>query len=88
MQSSSLNRENFKKGPVCKGRSQSLIYGWAMDAPSLVLPKDVAFKVGGETVYSHIVMEIHYGNVNYFKGMTIEYILALLIHFLVYIYSS
>ena len=63
-----LNRDRVETSPVCKGKSQRYIYGWAMDAPPFVLPKDVAFKVGGETVYSYIVMQVHYANIDFFKG--------------------
>lgn len=62
-----LNRDRVETSPVCKGKSQRYIYGWAMDAPPFVLPKDVAFKVGGETVYSYIVMQVHYANIDFFK---------------------
>lgn len=60
--------DQYKYGPVCSGEKQSIIYAWAMDAPKLVLPEDVAFKVGGNTAFKYIVMQVHYANVEKFKG--------------------
>ena len=40
-----------------------------MDAPKLVLPEDVAFKVGGNTDKKYFVMQVHYANIDYFKGL-------------------
>jgi len=38
-----------------------------MDAPKLVLPKDVAFKLGGHTSIKYLVLQVHYANVDPFK---------------------
>jgi peptidylglycine monooxygenase len=46
-------------GPVCKSGAQ-IIYAWAMNAPDLRLPKDVAFKVGGMTGIKWLVLQVHY----------------------------
>ncbi|KAI3385978.1 hypothetical protein SNEBB_004506 [Seison nebaliae] len=44
--------------PVCKGKSR-IIYAWAMDAPKLELPKNVAFRLG-DADSKYIVMQVHY----------------------------
>lgn len=33
------SKSEYVSGPICKGRKQSIIYAWAMDAPKLVLPE-------------------------------------------------
>jgi peptidylglycine monooxygenase len=68
MDKSKKNKE-LPKGPICKGGKQNIIYAWAMDAPKLVLPEDVAFKVGGNTDKKYFVMQVHYANIDYFKGL-------------------
>lgn len=65
MQGSDPNPK-YQKGGVCNGGDQSIIYAWAMDAPKLVLPKDVAFKLGGNTKNKHLVLQVHYANVDKF----------------------
>lgn len=61
--------DDYKQGPVCKGRKQSIIFAWALDAPKLTLPKDVAFKLGGDSDNKYLVMQVHYANVDSFiKG--------------------
>jgi hypothetical protein len=62
------DKVKFKKGPVCIGRKQQILYGWAMDAPKLVLPENVAFKIDGKSNDNFLVMQVHYGNIDYFKG--------------------
>lgn len=64
--SSGTKNPQYKSGPVCKGK-QSIIYAWAMDAPELKLPTDVAFKLGGTTQNKFLVLQIHYANVDAFK---------------------
>lgn len=64
----SSETQQFETGPVCKGSKQTIIYAWAMDAPKLVLPKDVAFKVGQQTNSKYIVLQVHYANVDKFKS--------------------
>jgi len=59
------SQEQYKSGPVCRG-GQSIVYAWAMDAPKLTLPKDVAFKVGGNTKVKYLVLQVHYANVQKF----------------------
>lgn len=62
----STSDKAFKSAPVCQTGSK-IIYAWAMDAPSLKLPPDVAFKVGGDTGINYLSMQIHYKNVSTFK---------------------
>lgn len=55
----------YKRAAVCKG-VQSIIYAWAMDAPKLVLPEKVGFKVGKETEISFLILQVHYAHVDRF----------------------
>lgn len=48
-----------------------VIYAWARDAPKLVLPEGVAFKVGGSSPIQYIVLQVHYASVEKFKGMPV-----------------
>ncbi|KAL6097277.1 pam [Pungitius sinensis] len=45
----------------------SIMYAWARNAPPTRLPKDVGFKVGRNSGMSHLVLQIHYGDVSAFK---------------------
>ncbi|XP_051972235.1 peptidyl-glycine alpha-amidating monooxygenase isoform X2 [Xyrauchen texanus] len=44
-----------------------IMYAWARNAPPTKLPKDVGFKVGGDTKITYFVLQIHYGDVSNFK---------------------
>lgn len=44
---------------ICRGEEQ-ILFAWARNAPELVLPKDVGFKVGGPSKVKYIVVQIHY----------------------------
>lgn len=57
----------YKSAPICRGQS-SILFAWAMDAPKLVLPKDVAFKLGAGTKLGYLAMQVHYANVDKFQG--------------------
>uniref|UniRef100_A0AAY5EK14 Peptidylglycine alpha-amidating monooxygenase n=1 Tax=Electrophorus electricus TaxID=8005 RepID=A0AAY5EK14_ELEEL len=46
-----------------------IMYAWARNAPPTNLPKDVGFKVGGDTQITYFVLQLHYGDVNSFRGM-------------------
>ncbi|XP_033125194.1 probable peptidylglycine alpha-hydroxylating monooxygenase 1 [Anneissia japonica] len=48
---------------VC-GDGPRILYAWAMDAPSLELPKDVGFEVGGDTGINYLVLQVHYGDIS------------------------
>ncbi|CAF1362695.1 unnamed protein product, partial [Didymodactylos carnosus] len=58
-------RSEYASGQVCASGS-TIIYAWAMDAPSLKLPNDVAFKVGGNTTIKYLVVQVHYANIDKF----------------------
>jgi len=57
--------KEFNSGPLCRGK-QSILYAWAMDAPELTLPNDVAFKLGSDADIDYLVMQVHYANVDRF----------------------
>ncbi|TSS11568.1 Peptidyl-glycine alpha-amidating monooxygenase [Bagarius yarrelli] len=44
-----------------------IMYAWARDAPPTKLPKDVGFRVGGDTRITYFVLQIHYGDVHSFR---------------------
>ncbi|CAB3977923.1 peptidylglycine alpha-hydroxylating monooxygenase [Paramuricea clavata] len=46
---------------TCTG-SESILFGWARDAPALQLPKDVGFRVGGNTEIQYLTLQIHYAH--------------------------
>lgn len=54
-QSKSWNCGSF----VCQG-SKTILFAWGRNAAALKMPDDVAFKVGPETSYKYIVVNIHY----------------------------
>lgn len=58
--------QQYKTGPVCRNK-QSIVYAWALDAPKLTLPKDVAFKLGGDSGKNYLVIQVHYANVDKFN---------------------
>lgn len=59
--------ESFIRAPVCKG-TLHMIYGWAMDAPALTLPKSVGFKVGEPSSgIDYLVLQVHYGHYHAFQ---------------------
>ncbi|XP_067290139.1 peptidyl-glycine alpha-amidating monooxygenase B isoform X2 [Pseudorasbora parva] len=51
---------------TCRDQAK-IMYAWARNAPPTKLPKDVGFKVGGDTRINYFVLQIHYGDVNNFK---------------------
>ncbi|KAL7646750.1 UNVERIFIED_CONTAM: hypothetical protein RMT77_002005 [Armadillidium vulgare] len=50
----------------CSKNSQ-IMYAWAKDAPKLVLPEGVGFKIGGNTDIQYLVLQVHYASVEKFK---------------------
>ncbi|XP_048875328.1 peptidyl-glycine alpha-amidating monooxygenase B isoform X1 [Brienomyrus brachyistius] len=48
-------------------QDSKIIYAWARNAPPTRLPKDVGFKVGGDTTITHFVLQMHYGDVSAFR---------------------
>lgn len=67
----------WKGGATCNGPS-FILYAWARNAPSLELPKDVAFPIGNlDDPVQYIVMQIHYahpfiGKVRDFSGVKLH----------------
>ncbi|GMT05574.1 hypothetical protein PENTCL1PPCAC_27752, partial [Pristionchus entomophagus] len=60
MSSMTSSDEGEGRAPPCRG-NPTILYAWAHNAPNLELPKDVAFKVGGDkSKLQHIVMQVHY----------------------------
>lgn len=59
--------EQYKSGPVCRNK-QSIVFAWALDAPKLTLPKDVAFKLGGDSGKNYLVIQVHYATVDKFQA--------------------
>lgn len=67
--SSQVNKKSYVEGPVCQG-NQHILYGWALDAPALKLPKGVGFKIGGlSTDIRYLVLQVHYGHYHAFASM-------------------
>lgn len=54
--------------PCGQGSSSQIIYAWARDAPPLVLPDGVGFKVGKDSPIKYIVLQVHYAHVDKFLG--------------------
>ena len=44
-----------------------ILYAWARDAPDLILPEDVGFKVGLDTHIKYLVLQVHYAHIDHFK---------------------
>lgn len=60
--------ESYLQGPVCQGADVHMIYGWALDAPALTLPKSVGFKIGEPSSGIHyLVLQVHYGHAHAFQ---------------------
>uniref|UniRef100_A0A671NVZ7 Peptidyl-glycine alpha-amidating monooxygenase B-like n=1 Tax=Sinocyclocheilus anshuiensis TaxID=1608454 RepID=A0A671NVZ7_9TELE len=51
---------------TCRDQAK-IMYAWARNAPPTKLPKDVGFKVGGDTRINYFVLQIHYGDVKNFR---------------------
>jgi peptidylamidoglycolate lyase len=45
---------------ACSNGSDSIMYAWAQNAPSLDLPKDVGFHIGKGSAMQYVVMQVHY----------------------------
>uniref|UniRef100_H3B099 Peptidylglycine alpha-amidating monooxygenase n=1 Tax=Latimeria chalumnae TaxID=7897 RepID=H3B099_LATCH len=46
----------------------SIMYAWARNAPPTKLPKNVGFRIGGDTGIRYFVLQVHYGDINAFRG--------------------
>ncbi|KPJ09404.1 Peptidylglycine alpha-hydroxylating monooxygenase [Papilio machaon] len=49
----------YTRANPCSSGSQ-IVYAWARDAPSLHLPTDVGFLVGGDSPIQYMVLQVHY----------------------------
>ncbi|XP_003488599.1 peptidylglycine alpha-hydroxylating monooxygenase [Bombus impatiens] len=50
----------------CAENSQ-ILYAWARDAPTLILPEGVGFKVGGDSSIKYLVLQVHYAHTAKFQ---------------------
>uniref|UniRef100_H2Z540 peptidylglycine monooxygenase n=1 Tax=Ciona savignyi TaxID=51511 RepID=H2Z540_CIOSA len=48
-------------GHVCTGRMETL-YAWARNASPLRLPNNVGFRIGGQSGFNYIVVQMHYAH--------------------------
>ena len=55
----------YPRAPTCASGS-TILYAWAKDAPKLVLPPGVGFKVGGDSKINFLVLQVHYAHVDKF----------------------
>ncbi|XP_026293326.2 peptidylglycine alpha-hydroxylating monooxygenase [Frankliniella occidentalis] len=53
--------------PCKQGTGSEIVYAWARDAPTLSLPEDVGFKVGGDSDIKYLVLQVHYAHIDKFK---------------------
>lgn len=59
----------YDRGPVCGPSAKStILFGWALDAPSIELPAGVGFKLSGNSDINYLVLQVHYGNTALFKS--------------------
>ncbi|KZC09096.1 Peptidylglycine alpha-hydroxylating monooxygenase [Dufourea novaeangliae] len=58
--------ENEETMVPCAEESQ-ILYAWARDAPKLILPEGVGFKVGGDSPIKYLVLQVHYAHIDVFK---------------------
>lgn len=59
----------YDHGPVCAPNAQStILFGWALDAPSIELPAGVGFKLSGNSGINYLVLQVHYGNTDPFRA--------------------
>uniref|UniRef100_A0A914GT51 peptidylglycine monooxygenase n=1 Tax=Globodera rostochiensis TaxID=31243 RepID=A0A914GT51_GLORO len=53
------SRGRYSHSPVCSSQPD-IIYAWAHDAPELILPEGVGFRVGGSSTAQFLVLQVHY----------------------------
>ncbi|XP_043249103.1 peptidylglycine alpha-hydroxylating monooxygenase [Colletes gigas] len=58
--------KNDKAMVPCAEDAQ-ILYAWARDAPTLILPTGVGFKVGGDSSIKYLVLQVHYAHIDQFK---------------------
>ncbi|KAK0166496.1 hypothetical protein PV328_004911 [Microctonus aethiopoides] len=60
---------NESASPCAEG--SEILYAWARDAPDLMLPDNVGFKVGANSPIKYLVLQVHYAHIERFKhGVT------------------
>ncbi|KAJ8664331.1 hypothetical protein QAD02_005993 [Eretmocerus hayati] len=64
--SSSETKASLPVGGVCRSSTQQIIYAWARDAPKLILPDGVGFKVGKDSPLKYLVLQVHYAHIESF----------------------
>ncbi|KAL3123771.1 hypothetical protein niasHT_009984 [Heterodera trifolii] len=52
-------RGRYSHSPVCASQPD-IVYAWAHNAPELLLPDGVAFRVGGSSAVQFLVLQVHY----------------------------
>lgn len=62
MTSKSSNEEETATPCGVRAHSQ-ILYAWAREAPKLMLPKDVGFKVGKDSPIKYMVLQVHYASI-------------------------
>ncbi|XP_047741070.1 peptidylglycine alpha-hydroxylating monooxygenase [Hyalella azteca] len=60
-----MSNAGFRTAPTCAEGTQ-IIYAWAMDAPALLLPEGVAFRVGRSSDIKYLVLQVHYASMEPF----------------------
>lgn len=60
------SNDNLETSVPCAEDSQ-ILYAWARDAPKLILPEGVGFKVGGDSPIKYLVLQVHYAHAGHFK---------------------
>lgn len=53
------SKGRYSHSPVC-AYQPDIIYAWAHDAPKLILPEGVGFRVGGRSKAQHLILQVHY----------------------------
>lgn len=62
---------HFDQGAPCgPGAVNTILFGWALDAPAIELPDRVGFRIGGKSGIHHLVLQVHYGNTAPFREDT------------------
>lgn len=62
--SGSADGERVLASPCEEG--SEIIYAWARDAPDLILPDGVGFKVGKKSPIQYLVLQVHYAHIEHF----------------------
>ena len=60
--------QRHSNSAACLHTFSQVLYAWAHDAPRFRLPDQVGFKVGAQTDIQYLVLQVHYSNVQRFKG--------------------